>query len=244
MRAGVFVSIIGHVGAVMMTMLAWEARSSLPQGVTSVVPIEIVDVAEEANVRALARDAADAEVAPQEEQVATEEEPAPAPAPTPPQNRQRQRDDFNLADISGMIDRQRESGVRQQEGARADRNQRGVGLGTEERTSLQARVDSIAQQELNRCWRTVADMQDPERLVVTVSFRLNRDGSLNGQPRVVSPLNTTFDPQMAEAVRRAVSAVRVCDQRRSFVRIAEDPIVGEHYELWRDNTIDFAARNQ
>lgn len=242
MRAGVFVSIIGHVGAVMMTMLAWEASSRLPENIISVVPVEIVDVAAEANVRALAEDVPEEEVAPQEEQLAAEEQPASAPTATPQQRRQ-QSDEFDLAEISGMIDRSRESGRPRQEGQRADRNQRGVGLGTEERTTLQARANSIAYQELRRCWRTVADMPDPERLVVVVTFRLNRDGSLNGQPDVTSPGNYTFDPQMAEAVRRAVSAIRVCDQRASFARLASDPLVGEHYELWRDHEITFSLRD-
>jgi hypothetical protein len=87
-------------------------------------------------------------------------------------------------------------------------------------------------------------MPEPERLVVVVSFRLNRDGSVNGQPRVVRPTNTTFDPVMAEAVRRAVSAVQVCDQRNNFARLTTDPLVGEHYELWRDNEVEFGLRIQ
>lgn len=243
MRAGVIVSIIGHVGAVMMTMLAWEARSSLPQDSVAVVPIEIVDVAEEANVRALAEEVPDEEVAAQEEQVAAEEEPRPAPTPTPTPRRQpqQQNDEFNLAEVSGMIDRQRNSGRRQQEGAPADRNQRSAGLGTAERASLEGRIAAIVQQQLQRCWRTVADMPDPERLRVTLAFRLNRDGSLNGQPRVVSPSNYTFDPQMNEAVNRALRAVRTCDP---LTRLPEDPIVGEHFEIWRDQEVQFGLRIQ
>jgi len=243
MRAGVVVSIIGHVGAVMMTMLAWEARSTLQTQGVSVVPVEIVDVAAEANVRALAEDVPDEEVAPQEEQTAAEEPtPAPAPSPTPtPRRQQQQNDDFNLADISGLIDRQRDSGRERQEGQRADRNQRGVGLGTEERTAIESRVAGLVQQALNRCWRSVADLPDPERLRVVLSFRLNRDGSLNGQPRVVSPSNYTFDPYMNEAVNRARRAVLTCDP---FERLPNDPVVGEHFEVWRDQEVTFGLRIQ
>jgi hypothetical protein len=57
MRPGVIVSIIGHVGAVLMTLLAWEARTTLPPESGAVVPVEIVDVALESNVRALAEEA-------------------------------------------------------------------------------------------------------------------------------------------------------------------------------------------
>lgn len=241
MRAGVLVSVIGHVGAVLMTLLAWEVSSTLPGNIVTVVPIEIVDVAVEANVRALAEDVPDEEVAPQEEQIATEEEPAPAPTPTPQPQRRQRNDDFSLADISGMINRERETGRRREEGQSAETTRRGAGLGTEERTSVEARIATIVRSELQTCWRTVADMPDPERLVVVVTFRLNRDGSLNGQPRVTSPGNYTFDPQMNEAVNRALRAVRTCDP---IDRLPQDPIVGQHYDIWRDQIVTFGLRIQ
>lgn len=240
--AGLVVSIIGHVGAVMMTMLAWEARSTIEVSGVAVVPIEIVDVAAEANVRALAIDVPDEEVAPQDEQETQEEEPAPAPTPVPqPQRRPQQNDEFDLSDISGLINRERNTGQRREEGQRADRNQRGAGLGTEERASIEARVATIVRAELQRCWRTVADMPNPERLRVTLSFRLNRDGSLNGQPRVVTPTNYTFDPEMNEAVNRALRAVRTCDP---LDRLPDDPVVGEHFEVWREQEVNFGLRIQ
>jgi len=55
MRAGVAVSVVGHIGFVLLTMLAWEARTTLTPTIGSIVPIEIVDVAAESNVRALAK---------------------------------------------------------------------------------------------------------------------------------------------------------------------------------------------
>jgi hypothetical protein len=240
MRAGVAVSLIGHVGAVLMTMLAWEANSRLPDDIPVVVPIDIVDVAEEANVRALAEDIPDEEETAAEETEATDEpQPAPTPAPTPPQRRQQANDEFDLAEASRMVNRAQDAQRRRQEGERADRNQRSAGLGTAEVASLEARIAAIASQELNRCWRSVADLPDPERLVVVVAIRLNRDGSLNGQPRVVTPANYTFDPLMNEAVNRALRAVRTCDP---IERLPQDPIVGEHFNLWRDQEVRFGLR--
>ena len=242
MRAGIAVSVIGHIGAVLMTMLAWEANSRLPHDIPVVVPIEIVDVAAEANVRALAEDApASAQETAAEETQTTEEPqpaPVPSPAPTPPRQRQ-QNDEFDLAEASRMVNRAQEQQRRRQEGERADRNQRSAGLGTAERASLEGRISAIVAAELNRCWRSVADMPDPERLVVVLSFRLNRDGSLNGQPRVLSPSNYTFDPYMNEAVNRALRAVRTCDP---IERLPSDPIVGEHYDIWRDQEVRFGLR--
>jgi len=244
MRAGLVVSLIGHVGAVLMTLLAWEASSSLPREGVAVVPIEIVDMAPEANVRALALDVPDEEVAPQDEEETRPNEAQPTPAPNASPRRPQPRtqdDEFNLADADQFIDRQRDAGQRRQDGAPADRNQRAAGLGTAERASLEGRIATIVRSELQRCWRTVADMQDPERLRVTLAFRLNRDGSLNGQPRVVSPTNYTFDPQMAEAVNRALRAVRTCDP---IDRLPEDPIVGEYFDVWREQEVTFGLRVQ
>lgn len=243
MRAGLVVSIIGHVGAVLMTLLVWEARSTLPTDTVAVVPIEIVDIAEEANVRALAVETQDEEDTAREEQETVAEEaqpahaPTPAPAPRRPQPRQ-QEDEFDLSDASAFINRERQT-QRRQDGETADRNQRSAGRGTAETASLEARIASIASAALNRCWRSVADMPDPERLRVTVAIRLNRDGSLNGQPRVISPTNYTFDPLMSEAVNRALRAVRTCDP---IDRLPQDPIVGEAYDLWREQEITFAVR--
>ncbi len=234
MRPGVFVSVIGHVGAVLMTLLAWEARSTLMPAVGSVVPVEIVDVAPESNVRALAEDVPEDEVAEQEEET-VEAEPPPAPAPTPTPQRRQQNDEFDLAAIARMVDKQRDPGRERREGQRADRNQQGAGLGTAEVAAMEDRIRALARAHMRRCWRMPVDLPDPDRLVVTVEFRINRNGTLDGQPRVVSPRNYTFDPAMRTAVDAAIRAVRVCDP----YPFPEDPVVGEHYELWRETEFTF-----
>lgn len=235
MRAGWVVSFIGHVGFVLMTMLAWEARSTLTPSVGSVVPVEIVDIAAESNVRALAEDVPDEEVSPDEEQTVEEEQaPAPEPAPQPPQQR-RQTEEFDLAAIAGLIDRQRDPDRRRQEGERADRNQQGAGLGTAEVAALTDRIRAVGRAHLRRCWRMPADLPDPDRLVVTVEFELNRNDTLNGQPRVTSPRNYTFDPHMRTAAEYALRAVRQCDP----YPYPDDPVLAEHYQLWRETTVVF-----
>lgn len=243
MRAGLVVSFIGHVGFVIMTMLAWEANTRLPLAATAVVPIEIVDMSTEANVRALSEDAPDEEDSSPEETNATEE-PQPTPAsttaPAPPQQRRRPNDEFSVDASSDLVNRAQEQQRRRQEGERSDRTQESAGRGDAQTATLEARIAAIASQEFNRCWRSVADMPDPERFVVVLSVRLNRDGSLNGQPRVVSPTgNYTYDPLMNEAVNRALRAVRTCEP---IERLPNDPIVGEHFDLWRDQEVTFRLR--
>lgn len=244
MRAGWVVSFIGHVGAVMMTLLVWETRATLPPSSGLTVPVEIVDVAPESNVRALS-------TAPSEEVTpapAAEEEtapappvptPAPTPAPPPPRRDARQEQNDLLAQAQNLIDRSQ----RQQErhsGAQGPRNQTGAGLGTAEVASLQDRVKALVKAHMRTCWRMPADLPDPERLVVTVQFALNRNGTLSGQPDVVSPRNYQFDPPMQQAVANAQRAVRSCD----FSFLPSDPVVGPHYEIWQQQNYTFGISQQ
>jgi hypothetical protein len=234
MRPGVIVSIVGHVGAVMMTLLAWETRTVILPASGAVVPVEIVAVAPESNVRALAEDVPDEEVAP-DEQEPTEAEPAPAPSPTPTPQRRQQDDEFDLSAIAGMLDKQREPGRQRREGERAERNQQGAGLGTAEVVAVEDRARSLIRAHMRRCWRMPIDLPDPDRLVVTVEFEINRNGTLNGQPRVTAPRNYSFDAPMRTAVEAAVRAVRSCDP----YPLPDDPVVGEHYEIWRTQVYTF-----
>lgn len=234
MRPGVIVSIVGHVGAVLMTYLAWEARPALVPASGSVVPVEIVAVAPESNVRALAADVPDAEVSPQEQEPEQAEE-TPAPAPTPTPQRRPRNDDFNLDAVAGLLDKQREPGRRRNEGERAERNQQGAGLGTAEVAAIEDRARALIRAHMRRCWRMPVDLPDPDRLVVVVEFDLNRNGTLNGQPRVTSPRNYSFDAPMRTAVDAAVRAVRACDP----YPLPDDPVVGEHYDVWRAQVYTF-----
>jgi outer membrane biosynthesis protein TonB len=238
MRAGWIVSAIGHVGFVMMTFLAWESRSALPEDTGSVVPVEIVDVAPESNVRALAMDVPDEEVSPEMNPEEPEEEVAPSPDPQPPQpNRRRPR--FDPSQLAGMFDKENDPGPERTQGDRSDRNQRSAGLGTAQVAAIEDRAAALVRAHMRRYWRMPADLPDPERYIVVVEFDLNRNGTLNGQPRVTSPTNYTFDPYMRRAVQEAVRAVRAGDP----YPFPDDPIVGEHYELWRNQVYTFRVGN-
>jgi hypothetical protein len=245
MRAGWAVSIIGHVGAVMMTLLVWETRVAPTLNTSPIVPVDIVDVAPESNVRALAQaPAVETTPAPAAEEQTDATAPAPTPMPAPPapkppqRNAQQQQNDL-LAQAQNLIDRSQHQ-QQHHTGAQADRNQTGVGLGTADLVSLQDRATALIQRAMIRCWRMPADLPDPERLVVTLQFHLNRNGTLSGQPEIVSPRNYQFDPPMAQAVATALRAVRSCD----FSFLPSDPQVGPHYEIWQENNYTFRVTSQ
>jgi len=239
MRPGWIVSLVGHIGAVLMTLLVWEANPQVIRTQGAVVPVEIVAVAPQSNVQALS--ASQEEPTPAPAQATPEPQPTPEPAPPPPHTQPQHHDDFDLSAVAaGLRDLQRHATQQRANGAHADRSQQGVGPATADVVSLQDRVRALMEREMHRCWRGPADLPDPERLVVTVQFDLDRNGHLRGQPRVTSPQNYTFDPEMRTAVEYALRAIRACDP----YPFPDDPIVGSHYEIWGQLEHTFRVTDQ
>ncbi len=237
----ILVSLIGHAGAFMMTRLAWQVWDGpvLPSSGSVLVPVEIVEIGPEVNVRALAVEVEEEAEAPEIAETSTPSDSSAAPTPTPRRPQPRNNDDDWMRDLrADLNDTSKERGRQQQEGTRADRDQRGAGLGTAERVTIEARVQALSDAHMRRCWRMPADLPEPERLIVFIEFDLNRNGTLNGQPRVVSPRNYSFDAPMRVAVDAALRAVRQCDP----YPFPDDPIVGEHYQVWRTVTARFGPR--
>lgn len=87
-------------------------------------------------------------------------------------------------------------------------------------------VDALVQ-KLKECW-TVPPGAREAKIVVSVHFLLNADGSVNGIPEVVNP---SSDPLFDSTARSAVAAVLEC-QAYSF-------LPQDRYDLWKDNTINF-----
>ncbi|MEQ1619502.1 MAG: hypothetical protein ABL883_14300 [Terricaulis sp.] len=242
MRSGwivpLLVSLIGHIGAVMMTKMAWQSSMEITIPARgSVVPVEIVNIGEESNVRALAEETPE-DAAPEEQQQTQEAAPEPAPGPPARERPRNRNDEFDLAAAARLANADTKTGRERNQGALAERNQRGAGLGTAEVAALRDRVNAVGRAHLRRCWRMPIDLPDPDRLVVTVEFDLNRNGSLNGQPRVTSPRNYTFDPYMRAAAEAALRAVRQCDP----FPFPDDAVLREHYDAWRSPEIVFSPR--
>jgi hypothetical protein len=242
MRAGWLVSAIAHVGVAMMTLLtAWETPPvDIPES-GMVVPIDVVNIAAESNVRALAP--------PQQEEAApadaAAEPPPPQEAEAAPDPNPRERPRQNELDLAAlsrelMVDKQRPPRPERVDGAPSERTQRGAGLGTAETARLEDRLRAIARTHItrNNCWRMPIDLPEPDRLVITVSFDLDRNGNLRGEPRVTSPSNYNSDPAMRTAAESALRAVRLCDP----FPFADDPTVADHYELWRQMEYTFRPR--
>lgn len=237
MRAGWLVSLIGHVGAALMTTLVWQsAVESLPVGGGAIVPIEIADVALETNIRALAEDAPADEF-----DIASLQPGQPAPQVGPPNARPRQpQRTFNVdAADAAMNNADADNRPKQREGDPSDRNQEGAGAGDANRATLEDIVRSVTQNHLRRCWRSTLDASNPQDLVVTLRFALDREGRISGEVQLVSPREHPFlSGEQRAAIANARRAARLCEPY-PFANHAQ---LREHYAVWRVNSYRFGAQ--
>jgi colicin import membrane protein len=110
-----------------------------------------------------------------------------------------------------------------------------AGTATGKDTVLSAReqdlLKGLIQGQLHQCWRLPgAGGGGSEIPVVTLSWKLNQDGSLNGEPVVKSAPNDTLGSAASEA---ALRAVRGCQPFH---------LPPEHYQDWKEIEWDFDPR--
>ena len=104
---------------------------------------------------------------------------------------------------------------------------RGVG----DRTANTARVENFVLGAMKRCWGTLEDLPEPERLTVSVRVRLNTDGTLKDDVELVNPRRAPIgDRYMSVAIDRALRAVRTCQPYR---------LPAEDYEDWEELVLNF-----
>lgn len=103
--------------------------------------------------------------------------------------------------------------------------------------ALEMRAGVMLRDHMRRCWRMPTGASDPERLVVAVAFELNTDGSLLGEPRLLSPSAAEGDVEMQEAIESALAAVAAC----APYPFSDDAQLRDHYELWREVELVFRA---
>ncbi len=249
MRPGWVVSAIGHAGLVLMTLVAWPMASSLETRTAGeVVPVEVVTISDFSNIRALAPDPEDMGETeqPMDEPLAeAEEEPEPTPSPEP-QRPPPRRNELDLGALGRdlQLDKERPRGERSspriENATRDPRTRQGAGLGTAETARLEDHLGAVVRAHIdrNRCRRSVEDMRNADRLVVTLEIEFDRNGRVRGQPRLISPTSVMGDPEMRVAVDYAMRAVRQCDP----FPFPDDPLLAEHYDLWRQVTWTFHPR--
>lgn len=173
---------------------------------------------------------AEPEAEAEEPEPAEDEPPQPRDPPqTPPRTPQNTQDNgLDLDSLSDLVNQSRSNSPNT--ATEQGETQRGAGPGTADTATLSDFIRSQA----NRCWRNSRDAPNPERLIVIVQVRLNRDGSLAEAPSVsnAARIRSSGDPYWQVAQERALAAIIDCAPYR---------LPSEQYAQWR--LIDVTFRN-
>ena len=136
----------------------------------------------------------------------------------PEEETTQERPEFDLDAIGGLVDRGRRGEV-----ARAP--------------TTRERAQQLVQQHMLTCWQAPEDLRHARWMMVTVEFSLNADGSLEGDPLVVSPVNYRRNRHTREAAARAIASIRQC----SPFPLAADERLAQNHQVWRTMLLTFRA---
>ncbi len=125
-------------------------------------------------------------------------------------------------EVKALINREKPSGG----GAKKQEQEAALGAKTTNAPKLSASELGALRDQLGGCWSIDAGIEDPSKLKVSVTFNLDRDGRLDGIPRVSkSSGNPQFD-------RTAVRAIQKCDVQGLNVPAGK-------YETWKEVVVNF-----
>lgn len=224
-----------------------------PEASATIIPVEIVEIAEETNIttkRAPAKPAEEPKVepvkkaavppppSPSEPKVVAKATPKPeAPRATSraqPREKPnvRRKPDFDLNQIAALLDKKQPEPRSRQ----AEPDPRAVAVQTSETSISDAPRFTLSERDalkaqLYRCWNVPVGALDAKNLVVKVRVFLNRDGTLARPPQLSPDSQRRMDePFYRVAAESALRAVKKCE-----------PLIlpPAKYEEWRDILLRF-----
>lgn len=133
--------------------------------------------------------------------------------------------EFNADEVAALLNKEKASG------GGAKRSTQTASLGGDKTTGgtklTQSEMDALRGQ-VQRCWSIPAGAVDAQNLRVSVKFRLDPSGALEGSPEIISGGGSAgVERAAAEAARRAVS------------RCAPYTLPADKYEAWADVIVNF-----
>jgi hypothetical protein len=241
MRLGWFLSLLAHVAFICAGLIVWPHAAKSLDVESAIVPIEVINFSAQSNITPIASpDAATApqaliEGAPQDVSKAAEPEAVPALSKAqpkaPPKKPAPQK--LDLDKLALLIDRAKKApgnaaATTSPNGNVGEKPRQGFGA----QSGLTASIADYLASVFERCWRSPADMPNPERLIVTVRVTLNRDGTLAASPGVVSAV-LPGDAPMRVAADNALRAVRTCGPYK---------LPADSYADWREMDLRFGVK--
>jgi colicin import membrane protein len=133
--------------------------------------------------------------------------------------------EFDADEVAALLNKEKASG------GGAKRSTQTASLGGDRTTGgtklTQSEMDALRGQ-VQRCWNIPAGAADAENLRVSVQFRLDPSGALEGSPQIISGGGSSgVERAAAEAARRAVS------------RCAPYTLPADKYDAWADVIVNF-----
>ena len=202
-----------------------EPEPDLPEPVVEEPPAPVEEAVTEPEPEPIAEDVI--------EQVEPEVKPEPKPTPPKPQN-----DELDFDALSQLINKEKENEAAatprdapSEVTETAERARAAVGAGDRLSASMNAKMQAA----IGACWNSgvIIGAPEPEKLVVSLEFELNRDGTLASQPRVANAtqINLSGNRFWKVAEREAISAVVKC--------APYDFLPLEQFETWKDMRLNF-----
>jgi len=147
------------------------------------------------------------------------------PVTQPAQKTAEKTDDNVLDDVAALLNKEKASG------GGAKRSNEQAALGGERKTTgeklSQSEMDAL-RQRLGSCWSIPAGAEDGDALRVSVRFRLDRSGNLEGRPEVVAGGSSSGAGRIA--AESAVRAVQKCEPFN---------LPADKYETWAEVIVNF-----
>lgn len=133
--------------------------------------------------------------------------------------------DFDADEVAALLNKDKASG------GGAKRSTQTASLGGDKTTGgtklSQSEMDALRGQ-VQRCWNIPAGAADAQNLRVSVQFKLDASGALEGSPQIISGGGSSgVERAAAEAARRAVS------------RCAPYTLPADKYDAWADVIVNF-----
>ena len=133
--------------------------------------------------------------------------------------------EFDADEVAALLNKQKASG------GGAKRSTETASLGGDRKTTGEtlshSEMDALRGQ-IQRCWNIPAGAMDAENLKVSVKFRLDRSGALEGSPEII-------EGGASSGVQRAAAE----SARRAVARCSPYTLPADKYEAWADVIVHF-----
>lgn len=155
----------------------------------------------------------------------------------PPKKPEPKKDDLDfLNDIDSVLQDKRQTRTRTEPEDATDRpvlgNAERDRAGSGDRSANTASLQAHIRRELRTYWRDVSDLPAEDQIEVIVRFKLNRDGSIDGNAELVSPRTRPVG-------RKGIAVDRALIATRKYFEESRLKLPEEHYSQWQEVDVAF-----